>query len=204
MVSDTTISTVALAIALVALVTTVSQVIGQFLATADGYRRCQPSVMGRWAKLTRRKFRWSEMRFETIYRTPWFGLSQDEPDDLFQPHEFPVSRTTRTMPQLRLDGSIESMKATYCEPSVNISSGPNELVSWVRFIEALHASSWGTVWKMKPAKSASNEKNLWGIVGANPRKLVPSVRLRREGCVLPDLKIQQRSWDFVPPEVVSH
>ena len=67
MASDTTISTIALAVALVALITTASQVLGQFLATADVYRTCQSSVMGRWAKLTHRTFRFSEMRFETLY-----------------------------------------------------------------------------------------------------------------------------------------
>ena len=46
MASDTAISTIALAVALVALITTINQVLGQFLATADGYRRCQASVMG--------------------------------------------------------------------------------------------------------------------------------------------------------------
>ncbi|KAL8827388.1 MAG: hypothetical protein Q9191_003213 [Dirinaria sp. TL-2023a] len=91
------------------------------------------------------------------------------------------------MPRLQLDGSIESMKTTYSEPSANSSSGPNELVSWVRFIEALHVSSGETMRKMMPVKLSSNEKHLW---------------TRIEGFVLPDLKIQQHSWDFVPPEVV--
>ncbi|KAF1990901.1 hypothetical protein K402DRAFT_401049 [Aulographum hederae CBS 113979] len=47
-----------------------SQVMQQYFATADGYRRCSASVMGEWARFTRRKFKWSELRFETIFATP--------------------------------------------------------------------------------------------------------------------------------------
>jgi hypothetical protein len=56
----------ALVVALVALLNTVSQVLQQYFATADGYRRCSPSVMGDWARFTRRKFKWRELRFETV------------------------------------------------------------------------------------------------------------------------------------------
>ena len=182
MASDTTISTVALAIALVALVTTVSQVIGQFLATADGYRRCQPSVMGRWAKSTRRKFRWSEMRFETIYRTPFFGLSH------------PSDQSPTALAAIQIDGTIASMRDTYCEPTVDNRDGFKELVSWVRFIEALHKSTGET---LRNQDLNRGEKYRWGLEfemnGAIPRQC---------SRLLPNLTHQQRSWDFVPPDVV--
>jgi hypothetical protein len=60
----------ALVVALVALANTISQVLQQYFATADGYRRCSKSVMGDWAKFTRRRFKWRELRFETIFATP--------------------------------------------------------------------------------------------------------------------------------------
>jgi len=60
----------ALVVALVALFNTIFQVLQQYFATADGYRRCSPSVMGDWARFTRRKFKWRELRFETIFATP--------------------------------------------------------------------------------------------------------------------------------------
>jgi hypothetical protein len=53
---DTNIAAAALAISLVAFVTALGQLFQQYLATADGYRRCQSSVMGGWAKRTR--LRW--------------------------------------------------------------------------------------------------------------------------------------------------
>ena len=43
------VSLVSLIISLVAFATTVLQVLQQYLASADGYRRCAPSVIGPWS-----------------------------------------------------------------------------------------------------------------------------------------------------------
>lgn len=51
MSDENTLSIAALAVALVALIVAFGQVTGQYFATADGYRRCQSSVMGPWAKV---------------------------------------------------------------------------------------------------------------------------------------------------------
>jgi hypothetical protein len=60
----------ALIIAIIAFIVAVGQVLQQYFATADGYRRCQPSVMGGWALKTKLRFRWRELRFETLYAVP--------------------------------------------------------------------------------------------------------------------------------------
>jgi hypothetical protein len=60
----------ALVVSLIALFTTVGQLLQQYFATADGFRRCQPSVMGLWARRTRLRFRWREFRFETVFVIP--------------------------------------------------------------------------------------------------------------------------------------
>ena len=67
---DTNLAAAALAIALIAFVTAFGQLMQQYFATADGYRRCQRSVMGGWATKTRLRWRWREFRFETLYTTP--------------------------------------------------------------------------------------------------------------------------------------
>lgn len=64
------IAITALVISLVALLATTGQVLQQYFATADGYRRCQPSVMGLWGTKTKLRWRWREFRFETIYYVP--------------------------------------------------------------------------------------------------------------------------------------
>lgn len=162
MVNDTTISTIALAVALVALITTVSQVLGQFLATADGYRRCQASVMGGWAKMTHRHFRWSEMRFETLYTTPRFNLSGME------------SRgNERRYP---LNGTPSMMSKTHCQSYRYSSASATSLVSWLKFMEALHLNTHATFHR--------------------------GVSYALSWLSLPEITIEKRSWDFVPPEVV--
>lgn len=75
--ADTNLAAAALAIALVALVTILAQLLQQYFATADGYRRCQNSVMGEYARKTRLHWRWREFRFETLYTTPELFLSGD-------------------------------------------------------------------------------------------------------------------------------
>jgi len=45
--------TIAIAIALIALIVTLEQFIQQLLETADEYRRCKKSVIDSWSKLTR-------------------------------------------------------------------------------------------------------------------------------------------------------
>jgi hypothetical protein len=56
--NEASVSTAALAIAIVALIIALGQLIQQLFGTADGYRRCQSSVIGDWAKLVQRRFRW--------------------------------------------------------------------------------------------------------------------------------------------------
>ncbi|KAH9215402.1 hypothetical protein DL95DRAFT_388708, partial [Leptodontidium sp. 2 PMI_412] len=67
----------ALAIALVALITAVGQLLQQYFATADGYRRCHKYVMGEYARKTRLHWRWREFRFETLYTIPEISLVGD-------------------------------------------------------------------------------------------------------------------------------
>lgn len=205
MASDTTISTIALAVALVALVTTVSQVLGQFLATADGYRRCQSSVMGRWAKLTHRRFRWSEMRFETLYTTPQFGLFPYMPGQSVSKETDAYG--TKEM-HYQIDGSAWSMQATYCETSRGPHlTGSTENVSWLRFIEALHRNT-GESLKLfgvsfdgvATKKEPGDKKDL-----VTQHKILEDIAhyaVGSQGYLIPDLRLQRRSWDFVPPEVV--
>ena len=205
MASDTTVSTIALAVALVALVTTISQVLGQFLATADGYRRCQSSVMGRWARLTHRRFRWSEMRFETLYTTPQFGLFPYMPGQS-------VSKVTDVYGTkemyYQLDGSAWSKEATYCDTTRGPHlTGGTENVSWLRFIEALHRNSEDSLklfgvsfHKVASKKELMGRKDL--VAQGNILEDISRRALGSQAYLIPDLKMQRRSWDFVPPEVV--
>jgi hypothetical protein len=95
---DTNIAVVALVVALVALLTTIGQLLQQYLATADGYRRCQQSVMSHWAKRTRLRWRWSQFRFETLFVTPTWTQIGRRPDHW-------VSRIPGRHPHATIDGT---------------------------------------------------------------------------------------------------
>ena len=72
------VAIVALVVALAALIVTVSQLLGQIFATAEGTRRCSRSVIGHWNTLTTWRWHWSEWRFETIFASPelYLGVPQ--------------------------------------------------------------------------------------------------------------------------------
>lgn len=65
-----TAATVALAVVLNALLVALLQVLQQYAATADGFRRCQRSVIGDWALHTKSEFRCKELRYETRFAVP--------------------------------------------------------------------------------------------------------------------------------------
>lgn len=177
------VAVAALVVALVALLTTMSQVIAQLFATADGYRRCQDSVMGPWAKLTRRHFRWSEMRYETRYTTPRFGLFKTVVGAIpAYPQEFGM------IPHhYRLDGSNRSNRATFIgQVSRRYST---EQVSWFMFLEALHYNFRLTY------------RGLGDFQPVTPpiQKLVSR---EDQPYSLYDVTMEERSWDFMPAEVI--
>ena len=64
------VAIVALIVSLIALLIATAQMAGQFFATAEGYNRCSDTVLGPWHRLRRRKWVWTEFRFETRFITP--------------------------------------------------------------------------------------------------------------------------------------
>jgi hypothetical protein len=65
----------ALIISPIALVATFAQLLQQYFTTADRYRQCLPEVMGHdWGSKTRKKMRWRELRYETLYYVPNFSI----------------------------------------------------------------------------------------------------------------------------------
>lgn len=65
----------ALAFALFSFVVATVQALGQYFSTADGYRRCKASLVGHWAQKVRLRWRWSQLRFESMFTTPDIFLS---------------------------------------------------------------------------------------------------------------------------------
>ena len=74
--TEADVATTALVVSLIALLVASGQLTQQIFGTAEGYRRCQESVVGPWAHFKHRRFRFSELRMETQFMTPKIFLSE--------------------------------------------------------------------------------------------------------------------------------
>lgn len=86
----------------IAFVVAVAQALHQYAASAEGYKKCQKSVMGNWAEGTRRVFVWSEFRVNTVFETWVVFLST--PDNTRGP--------IAGRPVYNIDGTLESYRVT--------------------------------------------------------------------------------------------
>ncbi|KZS92734.1 hypothetical protein SISNIDRAFT_486244 [Sistotremastrum niveocremeum HHB9708] len=68
------VGTAALAVSFVAFIVAILQVTQQYAATAYDYRRCSRKTIGAWARNTKRKWIWSEVRFEITFSAPRITL----------------------------------------------------------------------------------------------------------------------------------
>ncbi|KAI9742401.1 MAG: hypothetical protein M1818_003934 [Claussenomyces sp. TS43310] len=172
------IALTALVISLIALFTTVAQVAQQYITTAsEGYRRCQKSVMGLWAKKTKRRFKLGELRFEVLFETPVLFLAR--PENKRGP--IPGRKICR------IDGSSESYAETRTVPpaeeqAVFIRTTDDEKAGWVTLIESLQKQERESrIWESKNAITPHGNKY------AKP-----------EHTIYTFVQGKTRSWDFMP------
>ncbi|KAE9377491.1 hypothetical protein N431DRAFT_365287 [Stipitochalara longipes BDJ] len=194
--ADTNIAAAALAIALVALCTTVGQLLQQYFATADGYRRCQKSVMGEYACKTRLQWRWREFRFETLYTTPEIFLAGDGAPNRVGQVLLTGSEKSRELsfvPASSMDNDEEVILERPTAEQYNRGMTPTfsnkhpgtyraEMVCWVSFLHWIHE---------KTSMCLDHQPNVDDPVHIAP----PFIRL-------PGIIFRERSWDFQPPDVV--
>jgi hypothetical protein len=222
------IAIIALAISLVALVAVFLQVLQQYSATADGYRQCQPSVMGEWARFTMRRLRWSELRFETIFVVPVIFLYDSAKKDENCP--------LKGRPVIDIDGSPESYRATLLSKSADDNRGQkNPLIMtkdshtiqielekdkpfqqqpnrWTRFVQTLERPLVGLANTLhlnteSDVSKVDNEFVSWiHFVRALQRHQEEMSRHTQRGfqpSMVNALQTSRRSWDFMPPEVIK-
>ncbi|KAF1837836.1 hypothetical protein BDW02DRAFT_81851 [Decorospora gaudefroyi] len=218
-VNEANVATAALAIAISALVIALGQLIAQLFSTAEGYRRCQASVIGSWFDLVELPFRWSSFRFEVKVTTPHFQIetiSSPTPKLSFfkraqhQHTGFPRSlfqnQTARLLipahHPVPLIGDSKSRKGTFCRPLPGPDDGEDdddtEGVNATRPTSLDYAEDAPTwinlledMHKLQHAPLASAA----GIIEGDTRAAVWS---RTLVCI----SRKTRSWDFMPPDIV--
>lgn len=195
--SNGVVAIVALIISLVALLATTGQVLQQYFATADGYRRCQTSVMGVWGNKTRLKWRWREFRFETIYYVPSISISISGERLMKEfekklPTEAPTAlgrRQRRSVPDLDKTHVVSGRSLAenwWNSPERRGQSEGGEMVCWVTLLERLRLvqGQMNSIYN-PPAVLAS----LFDPAGAN------SIIYQKP--TLQCIRIHERSWDFM-------
>ena len=183
---DTYLAIAAFAVSLTALVCSTAQLLCQYLATADGYRRCQASVMGPWAQQTRLRWKWSQFRFETLFTVPeiiLWGGGNDEGVELItgssdsRTRTF-VSPTPKDPPHVyRMLPKLPDPRKSAYGHTAPLNGG--ELVCWLGLLETLH----------------EHELEVQSLKGHN---LLTSQEKRNQ----PAVRIKQRSWDFMSPDTI--
>lgn len=170
-----TLSIAALAVALVALIVALGQVLGQYFATAEGYRRCQASVMEPWARKTRMQWRWSQFRFETFFTVPELIFLNDS------------SPATKAHTKSSPDSSafiLDPKPGSHCPPSSSLDgmfdiTACDEMVCWIHFLQSLH----------------QNESVLSKLQCYS--KFDGTSQLAKPGVIF-----KERSWNFMSPGIV--
>lgn len=234
---------IALTIALVALLVSLAQLLAALFSTAEGYRRCQKSVIGEWALYSHRRYRETQWRFETIAVTPEFLLAPYSPkppeqDDSYHEEkkdsalqlspltvnaDISAAESARTTSSKRISTFHMVLKKAssflgeiYDKPMSSIrhkripegdklllhesfaekhSEDPkSELVCWIALLQQLHDCSKQCIQDVRNADFPEWEKSL-----LPPKENIPPTT---GSTSWPAIRFKQRSWDFMPSEVV--
>ncbi|OQV11316.1 hypothetical protein CLAIMM_15171 isoform 1 [Cladophialophora immunda] len=216
------VATVALVVALFALLVALLQVLQQYAATADGYRRCQRPVIGGWACYTKRKARFDQLRFETIFAVPIIFLRRRDRE------ECPIKGRT----VIDITGTAESCRSTlvsqFLEETILIQESiPNENgrytqetliedgIECSRQKSSLVATKSGSR-LIKPGcfqnpnphdQTTDNELVSWiyflETLQWNQTIFSTLVQSGFQPDLAPAIQVSRRSWDFVPPDVIK-
>ena len=141
--------------------------------------------MGDWASKTKRKWRWSEFRFETIFTTPNILLI----DLANKPYRAPKGTHLIT-------GTVNSRRETYSaagsQKAAYVATGydalaelPHDLVGWLSLLNMLHLAQ-ESFFKMTAIEQTRS-------VLARPLT---------GNMTYPAITFRTRSWDFMPPDIV--
>ena len=182
------LSWTALILSVAAFLISVSQMLQQYFATAEGYRRCQYSVLGPWFKHTRRRFRWSEFRFETHFQTPYihFGAFVSDHSNTMMRHDEVLMHSRSEL--------VPDLTTVHAERN-------NQWVCWLPFLEELKTFHAGMI-RAFPGLER-NIADLQKVSIAHQEAADEATNGGRACLALPSFSCAEYSWDFMPSEVLK-
>lgn len=184
---DARVSLAAIILSVAAFIISVGQALQQYFATAEGYRRCQESVMGKaWAEFTRRRFRKAEFRFETLFSTPHIRIGA-----------FVADQSTVTNNDEFLVHSRSGLVVGH-----GVRTEENfERVCWLDFLGDVNA------FHTALANALPDDKidlAKFTATSQTPRQRVDEILgLRRSCLAFPTFVKSRQSWDFMPSDALK-
>lgn len=135
------VAVIALIISLLAFIATSLQALQQYYASATGWASCNESVMGKWAKYSKRPIRWSEFRLEVHYEVPIIFVAK--PDN----QRGPLGEHG-TCEIIRMDGSEGNLRYTTSTEEFDqqrednnrqlVHTSDNEKATWYALLMAIY------------------------------------------------------------------
>ncbi|MCJ1233690.1 hypothetical protein MMC14_001648 [Varicellaria rhodocarpa] len=179
----------ALVIAAVAFVVAIGQLLQQIFGTAEGYQRCQRSVIGRWAEYRGSRWHWREFRYETVFKTPKFVLH-------------PTNSAGNDV--ILIKGTSDSIEETLVTQwKVDETKvGAAQLVSWLTFLHRLQClESESPRSKQMQDKYSINKKQ---YLIDQEKHILNGEPDGETDCAMtsPAIVKCSRSWDFMPPSLI--
>lgn len=176
----------ALIVSLVALVTTVLQVLQQYFSSAEGYRRCAPSVMGEWSQGTHRRLVAREFRVEVVFETPVIFVA--DPKNVKGPVPNRAIHYVDGTPSSYKDTKIlqpQEQDIADRQAVARVHTADDERASWVTLLSALQLLE-------RKSREWDRENRPRGTQFKAPTHQIAV-----------GLQGKKRSWDFIPSSITK-
>lgn len=199
------VSLVALIISVIALIGAILQLLQQYYSSAEGYSNCGEAVMGEWALTRRRKFRYSELRFEVQFETPVIfmcppsnkrgPLGQDRP--LWHVEGTGRSEADTKTPSVQTENQRKDRLKGSRRLNQDVHTADNERANWFILLQAMHAMERESLsWQ---EHSLDEERNALG-----PKlsaELPDGVATWEQHTIVAALQPKRKSYDTMPSSV---
>lgn len=175
--AELVVAFVALVISIIALFIALTQLLADIFATAEGRRKTSPAVMGPFGRLTVRKRRWRELRFEVYYISPHIALrstdhSRDEETSLL-----PLASVSGASSQLEKDKRLQY--------GVFYELGADPIAEYIE----------------GPGQRNEGWQVLLALLNSRARSYVATARVVSGQLVeMPGVALQEWAWDLLPDD----
>ena len=207
--ADLIVAVVALVFSVIVGLVITSQLLAQIYSTAEGQRKCSSSVLGLWSKdpttETRRKWRWSEARFETKFVIPEIFLDksalQDESDDALHKDRGQIWSRFRSTSRTKTSSKRKTMSVLGADIGLDFvlfictfADDAPDMVSWLNFLAFLRLETRNAKIQTLPDEPSEKSNASTSSPGRAPEPQIDSLELS-----WPRIKYRLHSWDFMPP-----